>query len=473
MDYFRKVDIFGQEIGFEENQSSKFKSVQGAIFTSIVIIVCSVICFLFGQEVYLRKQANVRFSKKLIEPVSTLISVNENPFIFSIVDKFGRLLTNPDDYITVSLTQYTILQNATTTIKPFSLTSNCTYDKIPNFQSFFNNSYCNKGGCFCPDSSKDIKFKNDYANPDSIFLNLAFLPCDKTKKTCAKDMDDVLKNFGMLVTIINSYVETDNYEIPIKYYVTNLTYQASRGLYKRIFVSMTNNTFTSDNGWLLEELNEIRYAQISEVKTEILVYTEGATPIGAFTFSSPRLVDNIIRSYMKVQDLTAKIGGLINAMIIIVKILSFSYLRFIYVKEIYNITKVVEKKESRIKNNNSSSMTQLKLNNYTNPNIKKANEGMPEINTKKEKENKENGPKIVHASNNALNLANMNKKVLTIVEPVKPEDEEINFNYFRYLKSFTFRGTYYKQVDIRLNQILAKMNIETYAKAMNFFYTTG
>ena len=156
MDYFRKVDIFGQEIGFEENQSSKFKSVQGAIFTSIVIIVCSVICFLFGQEVYLRKQANVRLSKKLIEPASTIIRVNENPFIFSIVDKFGRLLTNADEYITVSFTQYTILQNATTTIKPFPLISNCTYDKIPNFQSFFNNGYFNKGGCFCPDSSKDI-----------------------------------------------------------------------------------------------------------------------------------------------------------------------------------------------------------------------------------------------------------------------------------------------------------------------------
>ena len=287
-------------------------------------------------------------------------------------------------------------------------------------------------------------------------------------------MDDVLKNFGMLVTIINSYVESDNYQIPIKYYVTNLTFQASRGLYKRIFVSMTNNTFTSDNGWLLEDFNEIRYAQISDVKTEILVYNEGATPIGAYTFSSPRLVDNIIRSYMKVQDLTAKIGGLINAMIIIVKILSFNYLRFVYVKEVYKITKVVEKKESRIKNNNSSSMTQLKLNNYTNPNIKKANEvvSVPESRNKEEKEIKEKGPKIVHASNNALN-ANMNKKVLTIVEPAKAEEEEINFNYFRYLKSFTFRGTYYKQVDMRLNQILAKMNIETYAKTMNYFYTAG
>ena len=72
-------------------------------------------------------------------------------------------------------------------------------------------------------------------------------------------MDDVLKNFGMLVTIINSYVESDDYQVPIKYYVTNLTYQASRGLCKKIFVSLTNNTFSSDNGWLLEDLNEIKH----------------------------------------------------------------------------------------------------------------------------------------------------------------------------------------------------------------------
>ncbi len=66
MKYYKKLDILGQDISFEENESTKFKTCQGATLTLIVITVCSVIGFLFGREIYERKIAVVSLSKEMI-----------------------------------------------------------------------------------------------------------------------------------------------------------------------------------------------------------------------------------------------------------------------------------------------------------------------------------------------------------------------------------------------------------------------
>jgi hypothetical protein len=47
MKYNKKFDILGQNIGFEENNSTKFKTCQGATLPLIAITLCLVIGFLF------------------------------------------------------------------------------------------------------------------------------------------------------------------------------------------------------------------------------------------------------------------------------------------------------------------------------------------------------------------------------------------------------------------------------------------
>ena len=68
---------------------------------------------------------------------------------------------------------------------------------------------------------------------------------------------------------------------------------------------------------------------------------------------------------MKVQDLLAKIGGMINALLIIIKILSFNYQRFLYLMNLVDLT-IKEEKKVKV-NKDDDSMNQLnhpKLNNY-------------------------------------------------------------------------------------------------------------
>lgn len=465
MNFCRKLDILGQDIGFEENESTKFKTWQGATLTIIVITICSVIGFMFGKDIYERKIANVRYSKDML--TSGVIEVNKNPYMFGLTGRNGKFISNPQDYFDVYEDVYISDESLKITYKRNPMIQNCNSTTILMFNNYFKESTpCEGGGCYCSDPQANRTFQNMFGNPQSTFINIVFLPCDKTKRTCAKDLEFVLSNFFISSLTLNSYVNSDNYEDPLFYFVQSIGYQFSTDFYKRIYIAVTNNTFISDNGWLLENLVSVNYAQISEIKIDMLTYSKGNTPIGAFTFHSPRLVDKINRSYMKVQDLAAKIGGIINAMFIIVNILSFNYLRFLYIGNLYDLTtkhfQTSQKKSSIL----DSSSTPVKTNNYLNPNTKssKENEDMKIIKEKIFKLDK-------------MNVKVDENKQAQIKQLAKPdhasqniETDDVVFNFWRYLKSYFTKGNYYKVIDERIKLTKDKMSIITLSKAMNYFY---
>ena len=80
-----------------------------------------------------------------------------------------------------------------------------------------------------------------------------------------------------------------------------------------------------------EELN-------AKYNTEFTKYYPNITPISNILFDSPNVIDRITRSYMKIQDLFAKIGGMINALVIVMKILTIHYIRFNYLINLFQLS---------------------------------------------------------------------------------------------------------------------------------------
>ncbi len=210
MKYYRKLDILGQEIGFEENDSTKFKTWQGATLTLIVITICSVIGFLFGSEIYNRKIANVSYSKDLI--TSGFIEINKNPFMLGMSNKNGIVIRNPNDYFDVFEDVYIVDSAMNYSYKRNTMVSNCNSTTIKMFNDYFKRSTpCDNGGCYCSDPNANRTFENMFSNPASTFINYGLLPCDKTKRKCADDLDVILSNFFASTLVINSYIKSDNF----------------------------------------------------------------------------------------------------------------------------------------------------------------------------------------------------------------------------------------------------------------------
>ena len=78
-DIFTQIDLLGHPIGFEEKGSSTIKNFLGAIITTCVVIATIVIGFLFGNEIYKRKNPNVSYSKSFL--TQSEVYYKDFPFI--------------------------------------------------------------------------------------------------------------------------------------------------------------------------------------------------------------------------------------------------------------------------------------------------------------------------------------------------------------------------------------------------------
>ena len=237
----------------------------------------------------------------------------------------------------------------------------------------------------------------------------------------------------------------------------------SKSFYKRIFVSYANNTFISDDGWIFaDESRVIHYSQIGEVKSEIISYTEGLTPLGAFTFDSPKLVDKINRSYMKVQDLAAKIGGLANSIFIVVRLISASYLRFLYIGNLYDLTRRYDNTTKEITRRKSEDPSRFSIKTENNINDVEAK---AQVNELKVKPIPASTMRNIRSPSIELDRNSFAKKPTLI--------DDFEFNYFFYLKSLITCEDYKKQLNERVAITKEKMGIETLSRAMNYFYIKG
>lgn len=97
MRYFRKLDLFGHDYNFESEGSSKFSTIEGALFSLIAITTITVISFIFGQELYKRKSPNVSMSNDLLK--DSEIDLKSFPVLMGFHDIYAREIKNVTDYI--------------------------------------------------------------------------------------------------------------------------------------------------------------------------------------------------------------------------------------------------------------------------------------------------------------------------------------------------------------------------------------
>ncbi len=288
--------------------------------------------------------------------------------MFFFTNRAGQHIRNYQEYFNINQIVYSFSDKGIPSAAVHNVISNCTSNNITSFQSLFSTYTCEGGGCFCLDQKFKPISEGELAFPNSTAIHITYNPCDPKTQKCASDLSTILQNYIFTFVIIDTFIDPNNYLTPIQNYLKVFSVQGSAGLYKRFYLTLSNNTFISDIGWILESKQEDNYIQVKSTTTDVMTYTSGITPYGAVTISSTMISGKVTRSYMKVQDLAAKIGGLINALLIIAYICSYHFLRFCYMEELYSQS--INMEMMRAKSNQSS--TKIKLNNFmSNSNIVK------------------------------------------------------------------------------------------------------
>lgn len=369
MKHFRKLDFVSEEIGFEVNNSRIYKTNSGAFLSLIISISSIIIAIMIGNEVYERKLPNVSVSSNYLE--DSTISFTEYPIFFSVADTYGNYYDDYSQYLYF----YLYKMNITNSIFEYSgiLESSihrCTMDDFSPYKGKIEDDLLKTFldiPTTCMSFDENFLIKNPYDSPNSSSIVFSFSYCEGDN--CAEDIEFALKEIYVKFYYMNAYVDSDDYENPIKNYIDVISQRLSYGFLKTKYVRFLNNEFISDNGWLFKNLKTYDYLALKDTYDEMnLSSPTYPTDMYWMTVESPNIREIGKRSYMKIQDLFAKVGGVINAIIIIINLLFYDYLRFIFKKDLVSYLISNKNAKFNVNSNYFSILNNSNINNYNKEN---------------------------------------------------------------------------------------------------------
>lgn len=339
--FFMNFDFMGDQIGLEHKRSTRFKSLAGGIYSMIIVLISGVIGALFSRELFTRKNPLVVLSREAVQ--NSVVNLGDFPVAIA-----ATVNTNPNDLpfelFTIDLVSLDVSANGVpnrvvhTDVLEKCSPNNMTFPNSNQTRELFN--FTLNSGMYCLKDPSKYYFRNQYSTPNSAFLNFRFQKCSKlSNPNCPDNLDQIMPSIFFGIYFINSYVDSSNYENPIIYRIESVNSQMTPGLLKRYYLRITSNNYESDNGWILE--SNVNYNFNSFDSSAIDIATETTYYEGHLlwiTLESPALLMNYKRSYKKVQDFIANVGGFANMLRLIFLFSTKVHLRFLYINFIRNLT---------------------------------------------------------------------------------------------------------------------------------------
>ena len=273
-----------------------------------------------------------------------------------------------------------------------------------------------------------------------------------------EEIQEIMKETYFYLTFTNFYIDSSDYQLPIKKTYTRVSIRSSASNNRRDTFHLRKFYYYSDNGLLLEDWKKHEGFFIQKHEYDILEdkNSELMLKIG---FTLDKFQQKIQRSYIKIQKVAADIGGIIKFFSLIFSFLATNYSKIkLYdyfisyfklkassnnknlntiqdIKKADNICANQEKiistsSKSNFGMMNTRNITNLKLlnNNYISTNsMKKENEIKKETNSKN---NKENINRQEGSSSN-VKLSKFNKEGLD-------SDIEIDLSIYSYNPCYFF-----------------------------------
>lgn len=328
------------------------------------MLICTVVVgFLFGNEIYKRKTPFSYTSEELVN--NQRVKLSEFPLLmyFSIN---GVPVNDVSGLFDFYLQAFTITEERKVEYPLSRMTlDKCDPERFTNHKEFVKNVIDQSIGrqYFCLSFDNDTYIQNPFSSYNSTGLTLSIMDCNPenplrcssykspnglnvTDPTVQCDPDRTKKNSFIFLSFkyISAFVEPQNYTSPIVYYEDSITEQFSTTASFQMVIRLIleNNLIVSDVGWILEEIKQSNFINMQNAKQDI--YSRQGVESFRLIMEVSNRRKRYGRTYMKIQDLFAKVGGIINALFLIGNIILHNYVEFKY---IVNYSQYIVSKEFR------------------------------------------------------------------------------------------------------------------------------
>lgn len=325
----QKADILGPKIGLEIEKSIRFRSISGGIFSLIIIVSTMIVSALLGTEILVRKKPSVVYSDEFTS--NSMIRLQEISMFFDFsyanngtaVEDYSKYVTSKVVILSVDEASNTTQDSTSLSIEP------CNFNNFsPLYQPLYGNLRNQTNRFYCVSLNSAAYVLNEKTTINSREIRIIF-------RTCISDcMPAVPLLIG--VSYLSSSIDATDAANPVKYSIQKNSVLAG-GMNKINFYQFKRDIIESDEGWILESNKLYEFISSNPIEIDIAIPKgEQDYTLYSAVIHSKRSKRKILRSYMKIQELAAKVGGFVNLMIILFNILTSHYLRHSYLEYIYS-----------------------------------------------------------------------------------------------------------------------------------------
>ena len=223
-----------------------------------------------------------------------------------------------------------------------------------------------------PEEEKMIRNSYGSANSNTLVLNIK--KCDeKADPGCRTYLDKVMPNFTFTSSIPTYTLDISNYDSPIEFSSKTINSSLTKDFFTGQLLSMDYNQLETDEGWFIDSIKKNEFFTKGNVEYSFGPYEEKDSLLYELLIDAPAVQTKVNRSYVKVQEVLANVGGFMKTLMMISTYLTKGYSEYIFLKRLEAVFEFEEIRKSK---------KEMKINNLVLPNQK---ESALEVNLKIQK----------------------------------------------------------------------------------------
>ncbi len=352
----KKIDIFGMTFSFTTLGHEKFKSSVGAFITIICLGIIGVFSFIFGRNFYYRENPSVLNQKVVPQNYTDLFELNKkNLFVAFRITQQGF---NADiDGMLWPTIEYVNFDNANNNMKALSMPKivPCSDPKV--FDEDF--AYSFKADLWwCPDWSsvprkpnETLLFGGGWDAPEVAYFAFSINTCENRvflNGTKCADKDALKRSLatGLYIDVAQpeNNFSPDNYDKPLKRTFKSNFYKMDYTIRKTDRIYIEETTLNDDRGWIFEDVVPTKMYSVGDRGNDFSFFDDNAWGVHGRSANLYNMAvymtkpyTKLKRTYMKIQDVGAILGGFLKFILLFANIISNFFSKHLRNENLYNV----------------------------------------------------------------------------------------------------------------------------------------
>jgi hypothetical protein len=345
----KQLDMFGTKPKLTFEGEAKYRTKIGVLITIICNLLISFLFFYFSIDLIYKRNSKVTYNTVFNNSGS--LDFSEVPFMMTMV----KGLKLPDNYtryfqMGAYMMEYFVYNGTSVGTKREIALENCNINKHFGKYTYLFKNVAFLESHFCAVPGQLLNVQGSALATDVNYTQLALFAVRCTNTTTKNDcypidtINNYLQSISWSMITLNHIFDPNNYTDPGQVYLYKEKGQVGTTMFKRADYLLSNVDYLTDKGIFYETIERQDYFTISDPTYSADLRTVGLYP-GSFASINIEFRNFKIsyeRSYIKLQNVIANVGGFIKFIFFVGKIISGYFSNFYFHRDLINFLFQVE-----------------------------------------------------------------------------------------------------------------------------------